>query len=219
MVAQTNDTCGAIASAYGITVCQFEAWNPAVGADCGGLWVDEAYCVKADIANTTTTTGTDSGTDAAPAPTQSGIVANCQEYYVVKADNTCATIASAYGITVSQFEAWNPAVGADCGSLWLEEAYFVKAGTASSTSSTTSSAAASVTAPAPIQAGIPITCNAYDVAKDGDGCELFASCNGITVTRFCQSSSAYVESCSEQCLLKVRFSFWLGEAYCVGVSS
>ncbi|KAJ5460914.1 uncharacterized protein N7458_002466 [Penicillium daleae] len=84
-VAQTNDTCAAIASANGITVSQFEAWNPAVG----------------DTASTTTTTSTDSGTVTPPAPTQSGIVANCQEYYVVKADDTCATIASAYGITVS----------------------------------------------------------------------------------------------------------------------
>lgn len=80
-------------------------------AGCGGLWVGDAYCVQADTASTTTTTSTDSGTVTPPAPTQSGIVANCQEYYVVRADDTCATIATAYGITVSQFEAWNPAVG------------------------------------------------------------------------------------------------------------
>jgi hypothetical protein len=77
---------------------------------------------------------------------------------------------------------------ADCGGLWLEEAYCVKAVTASSTAT---SAASSVTAPAPTQSGIPTTCNAFDVAKDGDGCEIFASRNGITVSQLCQSSSTF----------------------------
>lgn len=77
---------------------------------------------------------------------------------------------------------------ADCGGLWLEEAYCMRAETASST---TSSAAPSVTTPAPTQSGIPTTCNIYEVGKDGDGCELFASRNGITVSQLCQSSSAF----------------------------
>lgn len=78
--------------------------------------MDEAYCVKADIASNyynehRYSVQTDGGAVTVPAPTQSEIIANCQEYYAVKAEDTCASIASAYGITVSQFEAWNPAVG------------------------------------------------------------------------------------------------------------
>lgn len=56
----------------------------------------------------TTNTTTSTSTTGAPGPTQTGIVANCQAWY---ANDTCAAIASANGITVSQFEAWNPAVG------------------------------------------------------------------------------------------------------------
>jgi hypothetical protein len=68
----------------------------------------------------------------------------------------------------------------------------VKAGTVSlTTTSTTSSVEGSVAAPAPTQAGIPTTCNAYSVAKAGDGCELFASRNGITVTQLCEYNTGF----------------------------
>lgn len=40
-----DDGCYAIATAYDITLAQFIEWNPAVGDDCSGLWVDEYYCV------------------------------------------------------------------------------------------------------------------------------------------------------------------------------
>lgn len=79
----------------------------------------------------------------------------------------------------SAFRLLTSRTSADYGGLWLEEAYYVKAGTVSST---TSSAVAIVTAPAPTQAGIPATCNVYDITKDSDRCELFTSRNGITVT-------------------------------------
>lgn len=42
---QAGGSCGAVESEYGITFAQFEGWNPAVGGDCGNLWVGEAYCV------------------------------------------------------------------------------------------------------------------------------------------------------------------------------
>jgi len=40
-----GDTCYDIANTYGITLDQFYAWNPPVGNDCSGLWLDYSYCV------------------------------------------------------------------------------------------------------------------------------------------------------------------------------
>lgn len=54
---------------------------------------------------TSTTTG------GAPGPTQTGIVSGCEEWYVVKANDTCPGIAKEYSISQAQFYAWNPAVG------------------------------------------------------------------------------------------------------------
>ncbi|KAJ5985219.1 hypothetical protein N7499_008503 [Penicillium canescens] len=96
----------------------------------------------------------------------------------------------------------------DCTGLWLDEAYCVKAGGGGTM--TTSSATASVTPPAPTQAGIPSTCNAYGVAQDDDGRETVASRNRITVTQLYAWNPALNNS---------RENFWLGEVYCLGVSS
>lgn len=61
-----------------------------------------------------------------PGPTQSGIVANCDAWFVTPATGaSCAAIEEEYNITFAQFYAWNPAVGSNCGSLWAEEAYCV----------------------------------------------------------------------------------------------
>jgi hypothetical protein len=44
--AVTNDNCDAIVAKYGtFTFAQFLTWNPAVGSDCAGLWLDYYYCI------------------------------------------------------------------------------------------------------------------------------------------------------------------------------
>jgi LysM repeat protein len=48
------------------------------------------------------------------------MVSNCDEFYLVMKDDTCYDIAQKYSITLDRFYAWNPAVGAQCGSLWPE---------------------------------------------------------------------------------------------------
>ncbi|KAJ6118993.1 hypothetical protein N7471_013613 [Penicillium samsonianum] len=121
-------------------------------------------------------TSATSSAGAPPAPTQSGIVAHCLEWYMAQTNDSCTAIASAYSITLAQFNTWKPAVG--------DEAYCVKAPTTAITThstAVTTSTRATMTPPAPTQAGIPSECNAYDVAQDGDGCEVFASRNKITV--------------------------------------
>lgn len=58
-----------------------------------------------------------------PAAVQTGIVSDCIQFYEAVSGDTCAGIASTYGISLSDFYAWNPAVGTDCSGLWAEEYY------------------------------------------------------------------------------------------------
>ncbi|CAI7618980.1 unnamed protein product [Penicillium viridicatum] len=128
----------------------------------GPGWEDVVYN-DASLTPTTTTGG-------APGPTQTGIVAGCEEWHVVKANDTCPGIAKQYSISQAQFYAWNPAIGADCIDLEIDDAYCVKALT--TTSTTTASSVASQTStgtslrpPGPTQANIPSNCNAYALAQ------------------------------------------------------
>jgi hypothetical protein len=44
----------------------------------------------------------------------------------LKTGDSCAAIEAKYSITFAQFYAWNPAIGSDCTSLWVDEAYCVR---------------------------------------------------------------------------------------------
>ncbi|KAJ4323824.1 hypothetical protein N0V84_004170 [Fusarium piperis] len=81
-----------------------------------------------DTAKTTTKNTATKAAPGPPAPTQSGIVENCQEWYVAEKGDGCQAIADQAKITLKQFYEWNPAVGTDCKNLWVKEAYCVSAG-------------------------------------------------------------------------------------------
>ena len=136
-ITKSGDSCASIEAAFDISFAEFYAWNPAIGSNCGSLWLDETYCVAA--------------------PSQAGISTSCTEYYATVSGDSCASIEAAFDITFAQFYAWNPAIGSDCGSLWLEETYCVAA------PSTTTS----VTPPGPTQSGIIATCDAYYILPTG----------------------------------------------------
>ncbi|KAJ6107307.1 hypothetical protein N7523_008630 [Penicillium sp. IBT 18751x] len=142
-IARANDTCAVVEAELSITSAQFLAWNPAVSSDCAiGFWAEEAYCVGVSVSSTSATTSTIAATSTpgatavtthtsstsvvVPGPTQTGIPANCNEYYVAESGDDCATVATQYGVTESQFLAWNPAVSSDCETgFWADEAYCV----------------------------------------------------------------------------------------------
>ncbi|KAF2994019.1 hypothetical protein E8E14_001179 [Neopestalotiopsis sp. 37M] len=223
-VAQTNDDCGTVEAAYGITDAQFKAWNPAVSSDClTGFWADEAYCVgvsddgSSSASITSSITAVSSTTTAsfvtAPGPTQTGIPANCNAYYVAQTNDDCGTVEAAFGISDADFHAWNPAVSSDCLSgFWADEAYCVGvSGSGSSTTAVTTATPTSVTPPGPTQTGIPAKCNAYYVAQTGDDCGTVEAAYGITDAQF----KAWNPAVSADCLS----GFWKDEAYCVGLSS
>ncbi|KAG4438980.1 hypothetical protein IFR05_005552 [Cadophora sp. M221] len=52
-----------------------------------------------------------------PAPTNPGTPADCCQYYVVQFGDTCSVIASRFGTTVEEFEAWNPGINPGCTNL------------------------------------------------------------------------------------------------------
>ncbi|RPA93363.1 hypothetical protein L873DRAFT_1581791, partial [Choiromyces venosus 120613-1] len=107
----SGDTCYSIATANGISLSTFLAWNPAAGSDCSGLWSGYYACT---------------GTGPTPSPTQGGSPSRCNKWYLVASGDTCAGIASSQGISLANFYAWNPAVGSTCASLWL--GYYVCVG-------------------------------------------------------------------------------------------
>ncbi|OJJ50278.1 hypothetical protein ASPZODRAFT_13364 [Penicilliopsis zonata CBS 506.65] len=59
-----------------------------------------------------------SGDTAIPDPHQSGTRDGCSVYYCVLSGDTCAAIASKFGITINEFISWNPDVGLQCANLW-----------------------------------------------------------------------------------------------------
>ncbi|KAK3935764.1 hypothetical protein QBC46DRAFT_42828 [Diplogelasinospora grovesii] len=164
----TGDSCSSVASAFGITLAQFLAWNPAVSSDCStNFWVGDAYCVginsaapssstKSTSKSTTISTGvTSSGSKTAfttpSAPTQTGTIPSCDLWYVVTSTDTCATVTAAFNITLAQFLAWNPAVSQDCATnFWAGDAYCVGINphyTSTSSSMPVSSASPTTTTP------------------------------------------------------------------------
>ncbi|EAW24579.1 uncharacterized protein NFIA_041570 [Aspergillus fischeri NRRL 181] len=209
-----GDYCSMTAVKYGITLNDFYFLNPEIDANCTNLWADVYYGMS--DSNTTTSISTTVPTSSSatstgpPGPTQTGVVANCQQWYVARTGDTCYDIAATYGITLDQFYAWNPAVGSDCSGLRASYAYCVMTPATSSTTIPATSITTSATPPAATQAGIPSNCNAYAVTESGDGCQVFVDRNGITLAELYEWNPVLNKDCE---------NFWLGEAYCIGVSS
>ncbi|KAH7420080.1 hypothetical protein BKA64DRAFT_563224 [Cadophora sp. MPI-SDFR-AT-0126] len=126
----TSDTgCYDLAAASGISLDDFYAWNPAVGTDCAHFITGVYVCIGVISSTTTSTkpTTTSSGTGVAtPTPHQPNMVANCQKFDETAASNDyCYDIATRNGISVADFEKWNPDVGSDCGFIYPSYWYCV----------------------------------------------------------------------------------------------
>ena len=194
-------SCTDLASQAGISLAQFLAWNPAVSSDCStNYWLGEAYCVG--VAPVTSTKPTP------PGPTMSGSPADCNKWSLVTSGLSCTDLASQAGISLAQFLAWNPAVSSDCSlNYWLGEAYCV--GVAGGSAPTTTST--KPTPPGPTLAGSPANCNKWSLVTSGLSCTDLASQADISLAQFL----AWNPAVSSDCVT----NYWLGEAYCVGVSA
>lgn len=214
----SGDGCYDIAAANSIALSDFYAWNPAVKTDCSGLWPDYYVCVGLIAGSTPTTvttvaSSTSSGNGiSTPTPTQSGMVSNCDAFYFVKSGDGCAVIASNYGITLTQFYAWNPAVKTDCSGLWPD--YYVcvsivgvNPSTTLATKTTTTSGNGIAT-PTPTQAGMTANCKKFYLVKSGDGCYDIAASYGIDLSNFYAWNPAVKTDCS---------GLWPDYYVCVGI--
>ncbi|KAH7075512.1 hypothetical protein BKA63DRAFT_602897 [Paraphoma chrysanthemicola] len=126
-----DDTCYDTAAKFSISLDHFYLWNPAVGTDCKKLFSDTYVCVgligsgatptptpgQSTTVRPSTTKATPTNGISTPTPVQSGMVNNCDDFYLVKDNEICADIVKAYGISLEQFYAWNPAVGNTCSAL------------------------------------------------------------------------------------------------------
>ena len=54
------------------------------------------------------------GALAAPSPTQRGVAADCTKWHKCIDSDGCPSIAKQYGVDVTEFKKWNPAVKSDC---------------------------------------------------------------------------------------------------------
>ncbi|KAF2466140.1 uncharacterized protein BDR25DRAFT_377868 [Lindgomyces ingoldianus] len=211
-----DDNCNAIVATYGtFTLSDFLAWNPAVGSDCGGLWIDYYYCVGVPGTPTAKPTSKPPSTtptkSAGPSPTQSGIVANCQKYYKAVSGDNCQKVVDKYGtFSLADFLKWNPAVGADCGGLWLDYYYCVAVpGTPTVKPSSTSlkpTPTCNPTAPTPTQPGAVCGCKKWHKVADGNTCDEIIKQYGITKANFNRWNPNVGSDCK---------TLWLGYYVCV----
>ncbi|KAI1354385.1 carbohydrate-binding module family 50 protein [Xylaria sp. FL0043] len=219
---QSGDTCSIIAAKYGISLAQFYAWNPAVGSSCLSLGLNDYVCVgtlnaTGTITTTATiTTSTKPGNGiSTPMPVQTGIVSNCNRFYEVQPGDVCSNIATAYGISLQSFYAWNPAVGSSC--LNLIAGDYVCIGTTTSSASMTTSTSMSTTTtsgngistPTPVQTGIASNCNRFYLVQNGDICDTIAAAEGISVSDlYAWNPAVGINTCKD---------LDVGDYICVGV--
>ncbi|KAF1993330.1 carbohydrate-binding module family 50 protein [Amniculicola lignicola CBS 123094] len=205
-----GDGCAAISTQFGITLAKFLAWNPSAGSSCGGLWKDAYACVsiigeQATIPSATPTAPSNGITT--PSPTQPNIVKNCDAFHFVKAGtDTCQTLATKYGITLTQFTTWNPSAGGtSCSGLWADAWACVSI---IGVSPSPTSPANGVSTPTPIQPGMVTNCKKFDYVKSGEGCDVVITRNKITLANFIKWNTGVGSTCT---------GMWALSYVCVGV--
>ncbi|EED18781.1 LysM domain protein, putative [Talaromyces stipitatus ATCC 10500] len=220
---ESYDTCQDIIDIFDLDATEFYDWNPSIGTNCTGLVEGTYYCISTGPAgqpltttwtgpypSVTATTTTSSGVST-PSPIQTGMVSNCDSFYLVQANDECDTIAADYGISLSSFYSWNPAVGSNCAYLDLGD--YVCVGIASSPTVTTSSSTSTSTGivtPSPIQTGMVSDCDSFYLVQANDECDTIASEYDITLTELYSWNPAIGSSCEY---------LDLGDYVCVGVSA
>lgn len=118
-------------------------------------------------------------------PVPTGTISDCTYFIDAVAGDTCASIASDWGITGAQFLAYNPSVQSDCSGLIVGDSYCVEenygngpAPSSTTTTSATSATATTTAAPSPTQSGLVSNCNAFYKVVSGDGCQAIVDSYG-----------------------------------------
>ena len=74
------------------------------------LWKESNAAQDSETVITSTTPTTSSSSSAQYEPQQSGLAANCDNFYDVQSGDSCDAIESEFGITAAQFSSWNPSI-------------------------------------------------------------------------------------------------------------
>ncbi|KAF4552682.1 LysM domain-containing protein 5 [Elsinoe fawcettii] len=138
---KSGDDCQQISVAYSIAVPLLKQINPSINSDCSNILIGFYYCIQptADW-NNVTSAPSPTVTQAPPAPTSSGTVGSCFAWHVIESGDYCGLIEDQYGISDTQFRAWNPSIDANCYNILLGFAYCVNAAPTSGASAALSSA-------------------------------------------------------------------------------
>jgi LysM repeat protein len=209
----SGDGCTSIQSKYGITFAQLLAWNPAIGGNCQSIWLNTYVCVGVIGATTTTssppTTTTGNGIQT-PTPIQDGMTKDCNKFHLVVSGDGCTSIQSQYGITFAQLLAWNPAIGGNCQSIWLNTYVCVGVigGTTTTSSPPTTTTGNGISTPSPIQDGMVKNCNKFHLVSSGEGCASIGAQYGVSTAQLFAWNPAIGNNCQ---------SLWLNTYLCVGV--
>ncbi|KAI0109000.1 hypothetical protein GGR51DRAFT_513994 [Nemania sp. FL0031] len=211
-----KNACEFAAAVWAISLDDLAQWNPDLGNVTNGecnMVADVRYCGKLLYADPPEAqVGPDYEYDV-----RTGVIETCTQYADVYPDWDCNDVLLNYELTIAQFYAYNPEVGKDCSNLWTSYAYCIRDPdyTAPDDPSTTTTAPPTSTTPAgppgPTHTGQPANCNKWHVVVDGDTCPSVEKEYGITAEQFFAWNPAVSTDCTT--------NFWLGSAYCVGVSS
>lgn len=205
---QGGDSCSAIATAFDISLDTFYAWNPAVGDTCTSLDLGDWVCIGLQGSAPTQTITTKPATTtpagngiATPTPVQAGMISDCDEFYLVQSGDSCSVVAADFDISLTDFYAWNPAVGDSCAGLEL--GVFVCIGLQGSAPTqtitvapTTTSSGNGITTPTPYQTGMTTDCNDFYLVTSGDSCSVISSAYGISLTDFYNWNPAVGTTCA-----------------------
>ena len=221
-----ENACQYIANGWDITLAQLTNWNPSLNGSDTNCHFDPnyRYCIQAyQAVAAASTIAADPWAASYPIRDQSWT--NCSSYAPVPAGESCQEVLDRWDLTIAQFYSWNPAIGATCENLWTNYRYCVRpdvdfipapvsvsaSTTATKSSLSTSSPSSSgPTPPAGTQSGQPSNCNAWIVAKAGDGCDTVEKAAGISAATFLQLNPAVGSDCS---------GLWANYAYCIGTSA
>ncbi|KAI1860817.1 uncharacterized protein JN550_011279 [Neoarthrinium moseri] len=205
----SGDNCDVIAAKNGITTSQFLQWNTEVGGTaCNGLWAEVYVCVSVIGHTPTPTTSKPGNGIATPTPTQPGMVANCDAFHKVVSGDSCATIASKNGITVTQLAAWNDVGGTSCPGLWLDVYVCVSIVGHTPATPTTTRPGNGVATPTPTQSGMTPNCKSFHFVATGENCATIASKYKISTTQFINWNPAVGSGCA---------GLWANTYACVAV--
>ncbi|KAJ5717637.1 hypothetical protein N7488_003283 [Penicillium malachiteum] len=196
---------------YNCTDLLEEYCNPSANATMPASTVlpatcSPAYWISSDYVTSTTVTG--SSTFVSRAPEQTGIAANCDAYYVVKSNDTCAGIVSEFGnFTLAEFYSWNPAVGTSCAYLDVGDTVCIGTTTSNSTSATSVTVTATTsTISGTVEPSTDPSCTKYHEVVSGDSCVGIEEEYNITAAEFLAWNPTVGSTCE---------SLWLGYLVCV----